>query len=141
MTCQEREILPHQEQHWENLVHFFMGICMKFSDLWYGKKNREKYMSKKNKHTQDSIYVIRQFAYVHRVAGVSLFSRKNTECGSTFFLSKKRHQNPNLQNNSFYILCIGFTMGYKNGPNFFSRGRCPRTPKLGPIGPSLRSID
>ena len=37
-------------------------------------KNREKYTLKKNNHTQDSIYVIRQFAYVHGVIGISLFS-------------------------------------------------------------------
>ena len=60
-------------------------------------KNREKYMLKKNNHTQDSIYVVRQFAYVHEVTGISLFSGKNTKCGSTVFLSQKRHQkNPNL---------------------------------------------
>ena len=93
MTCQERERLPHQEQHWENLVPFFMGICMKFSDLWYGKKNREKYMSKKNKHTQDSIYVIRQFAYIHEITRISLLSRKNTKCGSTVFQSLKNNDN------------------------------------------------
>jgi len=51
-------------------------------------KNKEKkYTQKKNNHTQDSIYVVRQFAYVHRVAGISLFSGKNTECSSTTFLS------------------------------------------------------
>ena len=54
-------------------------------------------------HTQDSIYMVWQFAYVHRIAGISLFSGKNTKCGNTFSLSKKRHQNPNLQNNSFYF--------------------------------------
>ena len=70
---------------------------------------------KNNNHTQDSIYVVCQFAYVHGVAGVSLFSVKKTECDSTFFLPKKRHQNPNLQNNSFYIQHTGFIMGYKKG--------------------------
>ena len=44
-------------------------IYTKFSNLWDA-KNREKYTPKKNNHTQDSIYVIRQFAYVHRVAGI-----------------------------------------------------------------------
>ena len=71
---------------------------------------------KNNNHTQDSIYVVWQFAYIHGIAGISLFSRKNTKCGSTVFLSQKRHQNPNLQNNSFYIQHTGFTMGYKKRP-------------------------
>ena len=70
---------------------------------------------KNNNHTQDSIYVVWQFAYIHGIAGISLFSRKNTKCGSTVFLSQKQHQNPNLQNNSFYIQHTGFTMGYKKG--------------------------
>ena len=36
-------------------------------------KNREKYTPKKKNHIQDSIYVVQQFAYVHRVAEISLF--------------------------------------------------------------------
>ena len=48
-------------------------------------KNREKYTLKKNNHTQDSIYVVRQFAYVHRVVGISLFLGKNTGCGNIVF--------------------------------------------------------
>ena len=36
-------------------------------------KNREKKTPKeKQSHAQDSIYMVRQFAYVHRVAGISL---------------------------------------------------------------------
>ena len=84
-------------------------------------KNREKYTSKKNNHTQDSIYVVWQLAYVHGVVGFSLFLRKNTECGSTIFLSKKLYQNPNLQNKNFYILHTWITMGYKNGPKNICR--------------------
>ena len=34
---------------------------------------------KEQSHAQDNIYVVRQFAYVHGVTGISLFSRKNTE--------------------------------------------------------------
>ena len=49
-------------------------------------KNREKYTPKKNSHTQDRIYVVRELAYIHGVVGISLFSRKNTECGNTIFL-------------------------------------------------------
>ena len=64
-------------------------------------KNRENHTPKKNNHTQNSIYVVWQFAYVYGVAEISLFSGKNTKCDNTVFLSKKQHQNPNLQNNSF----------------------------------------
>ena len=70
-------------------------------------KNREKNTPKKNDHTQDSIYVVRQFAYVHEIAEISLFLGKNTEYSSTVFLFQKQHQKPNLQNNSFYILRTG----------------------------------
>ena len=33
-------------------------------------------MLKKNNHKQDSIYVVWQFAYIHGVAGISLFLGK-----------------------------------------------------------------
>ena len=38
-------------------------------------KNREKYVSKKT-IIYDNIYMIRQLAYIHRVARISLFSEK-----------------------------------------------------------------
>ena len=100
-------------------------------------------MSKKNNHKQDSIYVVWQFAYIHGVAGISLFLGKNTECSSTIFLSKKRHQNPNLQSNRFYILRTGFTMDYKNGPKFFPRAIAPKPPRrlVHERYPSLHSMD
>ena len=50
-------------------------------------KNRENYTPKKNNHTQNSIYVVWQFAYVYGVAGISLLSGKNTKCGYSVFLS------------------------------------------------------
>ena len=34
---------------------------------------------KKQSHAQDSIYVVRQFAYIDGVVGISLLSGKNTE--------------------------------------------------------------
>ena len=34
---------------------------------------------KKQLHAQDNIYIVRQFAYIHRVVGISLLSEKNTE--------------------------------------------------------------
>ena len=49
-----------------------LGIQSKFQ-TWEKQKNKEKKMPKeKQSHAQDSIYVVRQFAYVHRVAGISL---------------------------------------------------------------------
>ena len=52
-------------------------------------KNKEKYTPKKNNYTQNNIYMIRQFVYIHRIARILLFSKKNTKCGSKvfFFLS------------------------------------------------------
>ena len=38
-------------------------------------KNKEKYVSKKT-IIYDNIYMIRQFAYIHKVARISLFSEK-----------------------------------------------------------------
>ena len=56
-------------------------------------KNREKYAPKKT-IIQDSIYFVRQFAYINRVAVISLFTRKkNTRGGSIVFsLSKEYHK-------------------------------------------------
>ena len=44
---------------------------------------------KKQLHAQDSIYVVRQFAYVHGIARISLLSEKNTKVRLQFFLSHK----------------------------------------------------
>ena len=72
-----------------------IGIFTKFSDPWDA-KIEEKYMPKKNNHTQDNIYMVWQFIYIHGVVGISLFSEKtNTKWGSTVF-SQKQHENPNL---------------------------------------------
>ena len=40
-------------------------------------QNREKICEKKI-ITKDNIYIVQQFAYVYKVAGISLFIRKNT---------------------------------------------------------------
>ena len=50
-------------------------------------KYREKYAPKKT-ITQDNIYVVLQFAYVHRVVRISLYSKKNTRYVSTVFSLK-----------------------------------------------------
>ena len=51
-------------------------------------KNREKYTLKKNNHTQDSIYMIRQIVYIYGVVRISLFLGKNTRCSSSVFSLK-----------------------------------------------------
>ena len=67
------------------------------------KKNRENTRQRKQSNAQDNIYVVRQFAYVHGVAGISLLSRKNTiHSAATIFLFIKARQpthnnNPNHQ--------------------------------------------
>ena len=43
------------------------------------KTNRENTHQRKQSHPQDNIYMVRQFAYVHEVAGISLLSGKNIE--------------------------------------------------------------
>ena len=43
--------------------------------------------------TLDSIYMVRQFAYVHEVVRISLLIRKNTRCGS-IVLSLKNNTKP-----------------------------------------------
>ena len=49
-----------------------LGIQPKFQTC-EKQKNREKKTSKeKQSHAQDNIYMVLQFAYVHRVAGISL---------------------------------------------------------------------
>ena len=45
-------------------------------------KYKEKYASKKT-ITQDNIYIVRQFAYVQGIEGISLFLGKYTRCAST----------------------------------------------------------
>ena len=107
-----------------------LGIQPKFQTC-EKQKNRENKMPKvKQSHAQDSIYVVRQFAYIHRVAGISLLSKKITMCSYSVFLSQKQQQDKTLitKKNSFYILRTGFTMGYKTGQKFL-------------VGPNLHSMD
>ena len=104
-----------------------LGIQPKFQTCEKQKNRENKAPKEKQSHAQDSIYMVRQFAYVHRVAGISLLSKKITMCGYSVFLSQKQQQDKILITN-FYILRTGFTMGYKTGQKFF-------------VGPSLRSMD
>ena len=107
-----------------------LGIQPKFQ-ICEKQKNRENKTPKvKQSPAQDSIYVVRQFAYVHRIAGISLLSKKITMCGYSVFLFQKQQQDKTLitKKNSFYILRTRFTMGYKMGQKFF-------------VGPNLRFMD
>ena len=65
------------------------------------KKNRENTRQRRQSHAQDNIYVVRQFAYVHGVAGISLLSGRNTKCGYHIFSLRKndntKKKNPNNQ--------------------------------------------
>ena len=55
-----------------------LGIQSKFQTC-EKQKNREKKMPKeKQSHAQDSIYMVQQFVYIHRVVGISLLSKKIT---------------------------------------------------------------
>ena len=57
------------------------------------KQNRpsENTCQRKQPHAQNNIYVVRQFAYVHGVAGISLLSGKIQQCTRTL----SRNPNPN----------------------------------------------
>ena len=108
-----------------------LGIQPKFQTCEKQKNRENKAPKEKQSHIHDSIYVVWQFAYVHKVAWISLLSKKITMCGYSVFLSQKQQQDKTLitkKRNGFYILRIGFIMGYKTGQKFF-------------VGPSLRSMD
>ena len=49
-----------------------LGIQPKFQTCEKQKNREKKTPKEKQLHVQDSIYVVRQFAYVHRVVEISL---------------------------------------------------------------------
>ena len=62
--------------------------------------------------------MVQQFAYIHEVVGISLLLGKKYKVRqySFFFLSKKLQRKTLITRATFfYILCTGFTMGYKTG--------------------------
>ena len=62
------------------------------------KKNRENTRQRKQSHAQDNFYVVRQFAYIYGVIGISLLSGKNTKCSySVFSLPLKTTQHYSSQ--------------------------------------------
>ena len=62
------------------------------------KKNRENTRQRKQSHAQDNIYVVQQFAYVHKVAGISLLSgKKKIQDVATIILHNKKRSNQTMQ--------------------------------------------
>ena len=100
----------------------------------------EKTHAKENQsHAQDNTYMVRQFAYIYGVAGISLLSRKKYKVRLQCFhtLSRRWQYNKTLiTKNSFYILRTWFTMGHKTGQKFFPRVAYRPKPSL--YGLSLR---
>ena len=95
------------------------------------KTNRENTRQRKQSYAQDNIYVVRQFAYVHGVARISLLSGKKIQSAAVKYFSLSRTttiQNPNHQK---MVLHLAYRIhnGLQNGPNFFPGGIA-----LGPPG-------
>ena len=81
-------------------------LCREFnpkSQLVRNKKNRENTRQRKQSHTQDNIFVVRQFAYVHGIAGILLLSGKNTECGYSIFIPSKQQEDETLKTMQHYL--------------------------------------
>ena len=55
--------------------------------------------------TQDNIYVVWQFVYVHKVERIFLLSWKNIRCGSIVFFLKTIPPNPDLQT-TIFLSCV-----------------------------------
>ena len=72
-----------------------LGIQPKFQTCEKQKNREKKTPKEKQSHTQDSIYVVRQFAYVHRVAEIHYYKRK-LQCAVTvfFFLKNNKKTKP-----------------------------------------------
>ena len=107
-----------------------LGIQPKFQTCEKQKNRENKTPKEKQLHAQDSIYVVRQFAYVHRVAGISLLSKKITMCGYSVFLSQKQQQDKTLiTKKTAFISCAQDSQwATTTGKKIF-------------VGPSLCSMD
>ena len=94
------------------------------------KKIEKAYVKEKQSHTQDNIYVVRQFAYIHGIAEISLLSRK-IQSAATMFQSLKRRrqqQNPNHQNQFLYPV-HRIHNGLQNEPKNFLEDVAPGLPR------------
>ena len=61
--------------------------------------------------TQNNIYVVWQFAYIHEVVLISLFSRKNTRYCSIIFHLSIKHLKPQSEATIFIFHKITFIIG------------------------------
>ena len=104
-----------------------LGIQPKFQTCEKQKNRENKTPKEKQSHAQDSIYVVRQFAYVHRIAGISLLSKKITMCGYNVFLSQKQQQDKTLITKKKRLLYPAHRIhnGLQNGPKIFCRPKPP----------------
>ena len=73
-----------------------LGIQPKFQTCEKQKNRESKTPKEKQSHAQENIYMVQQFTYVHRIAGISLLSKKITMCGYSVFLSQKQQQDKTL---------------------------------------------
>ena len=98
-----------------------LGIQPKFQTCEKQKNRENKTPKVKQSHAQDSIYVVQQFAYVHRVAGISLLSKKITMCGCFSFSKTTTRQNPNHKKKWLLYPAHRIHNGLQNGPKIFCR--------------------
>ena len=82
-----------------------LGIQPKFQTCEKQKNRENKKPKEKQSHAQDSIYVVQQFAYVHRVAGISLLSKKITMCSYSVFFSQKQQDKTLITKKRAFISC------------------------------------
>ena len=86
-------------------------------------KNRENTRQRKQLHAQDNIYVVRQFAYVHGVAGISLLSRKIQSAATVFHTLSRRQQQQNPNHKKWFLHHTHrIHNGLQNGSKIFPRG-------------------
>ena len=100
-----------------------LGIQSKFQTCEKQKNKENKMPKEKQSHAQDSIYVVRQFAYVYRVVGILLLSKKITMCGYNIFISQKQQQDKTLITKKKKRLLYPTHRIHnrlQNGPKFFT---------------------
>jgi len=67
-----------------------VGNLTKIPNLWETKRIEKTHAKEKQSHAQNSIYVVRQFIYIHGVAEISLLSgKKKIQDAATIILHNK----------------------------------------------------
>ena len=99
-----------------------LGIQPKFQTCEKQKNRENKTPKEKQSHAQDNIYVVWQFADAHRVAEISLLSKKITMCGYSVFLSQKQQQDKTLITKKKWLLYPAHRIHneLQNGPKILS---------------------